>query len=86
MKSYFEERGGTYTQIVGFMIIELLMEEQPNGWIGKYGFMRQEYLKKWKKGMHTQLIMSGNPFEKLSLNCKKKHDTIYFNISNEQYR
>ena len=59
MKSYFEERGGTYTQVGDFLIPDLVLEEQPDGWIGKYGIMRQEYLKKWKKGMYAELVMTG---------------------------
>ena len=59
MKSYFEERGGTYTQVGGFLIPDLVLEEQPEGWIGKYGIMRQEYLKKWKKSLYNDLLLSG---------------------------
>ena len=59
MKSYFEERGGTYTQVGGFLIPDLVLEEQPDGWIGKYGIMRQEYLKKWKKSLYNDLLLSG---------------------------
>ena len=46
MKSFFEEQGGTYTQVGDFLIPDLVLEEQPDGWIGKFGIMRQEYLKK----------------------------------------
>ena len=59
MKSYFEERGGTYTQVGDFLIPDLVLEEQPEGWIGKYGIMRQEYLKKWKKSLYNDLLLSG---------------------------
>ena len=59
MKSYFEERGGTYTMVGDFLIPDLVLEEQPDGWIGKYGIMRQEYLKKWKKSLYNDLLLSG---------------------------
>ena len=59
MKSFFEKRGGTYSRVGDFQIPDLVLEEQPDGWIGKYGIMRQEYLKKWKKGMYAELVMSG---------------------------
>ena len=59
MKSYFEERGGTYTRVGDFLIPDLVLEEQPDGWIGKYGIMRQEYLKKWKKSLYNDLLLSG---------------------------
>ena len=59
MKSYFEERGGTYSRVGDFLIPDLVLEEQPEGWIGKYGIMRQEYLKKWKKSLYNDLLLSG---------------------------
>ena len=59
MKSYFEERGGTYSRAGDFLIPDLVLEEQPEGWIGKYGIMRQEYLKKWKKSLYNDLLLSG---------------------------
>ena len=59
MKSYFEEQGGTYTRVGGFLIPDLVLDEQPEGWIGKYGIMRQEYLKMWKKSMYNDLLLSG---------------------------
>ena len=39
MKSYFEEQGGTYTRVGGFLIPDLVLDEQPEGWIGKYGII-----------------------------------------------
>ena len=59
MKSYFEERGGTYSRVGDFLIPDLVLEEQPEGWIGKYGSMRLEYLKKWKKSLYNDLLLSG---------------------------
>ena len=59
MKSYFEEQGGTYTRVGGFLIPDLVLDEQPEGWIGKYGIMRQEYLKMWKKSLYNDLLLSG---------------------------
>lgn len=59
MKSYFEEQGGTYTRVGDFLIPDLVLDEQPEGWIGKYGIMRQEYLKMWKKSLYNDLLLSG---------------------------
>ena len=58
MKSFFEENGGTYTRVGDFLIPDLVLEEQPEGQIGKYGRMRLEYLKKWKKGLYNDLLLS----------------------------
>ena len=59
MKSFFEEHGGTYTRVGDFLIPDLVLEEQPEGQIGKYGRMRLEYLKKWKKSLYNDLLLSG---------------------------
>ena len=59
MKSYFEEHGGTYTRSGDFLIPDLVLDEQPEGQIGKYGRMRFEYLKKWKKSLYNDLLLSG---------------------------
>ncbi len=59
MKSIFEENGGTYTRVGDFFIPDLVLEEQPEGQIGKYGRMRLEYLKKRKKSLYNDLLLSG---------------------------
>ena len=59
MKSFFEENGGTYTRVGDFLIPYLVLDEQPEGQIGKYGRMRLEYLKKWKKSLYNDLLLSG---------------------------
>ena len=59
MKSFFEEHGGTYTRVGDFLIPDLVLEDQPEGQIGKYGRMRLEYLKKWKKSLYNDLLLSG---------------------------
>ena len=59
MKSYFEERGGPYTQVGDMLIPDLVMDPQPEGQISKYGRMRLEYLKRWKKSLYNDLLLSG---------------------------
>ena len=59
MKSFFEEHGGTYTQVGVVLIPDLVLDEQPEGEIGKYGRMRLEYLKRWKKSLYNDLLLSG---------------------------
>ena len=59
MKSFFEENGGIYTRVGDFLIPDLVLEEQPEGQIGKYGRMRLAYLKKWRKSLYNDLLLSG---------------------------
>ena len=59
MKSIFEEKGGTYTEINGVMIPHLVMDEQPDGDIGIWGWRRKRYLKKHRKGIYNRMLMDG---------------------------
>ena len=59
MKSIFEEKGGTYTEINGVMIPNLVLDDQPEGDIGIWGWRRKRYLKEHRKGMYNRMLMDG---------------------------
>lgn len=59
MKSYFEERGGTYTEVDQILIPNLVMDEQPDGDIGIWGWRRKRYLKEHRKGTYNRMLMDG---------------------------
>lgn len=59
MKSYFEERGGTYTKVNGVMLPNLVMDPQPEGEIGIWGWRRKRYLKEHRKGIYNAMLMNG---------------------------
>ncbi len=59
MKSYFEERGGTYTEVGQILIPNLVMDEQPEGDIGIWGWRRKRYLKEHRKGIYNRMLMDG---------------------------
>ena len=59
MKSYFEERGGTYTQVGDVLIPDLVMDSQPEGEIGIWGWRRKRYLKEHKKGAYNAMLLNG---------------------------
>ena len=59
MKSYFEERGGTYTEVGQVMSPNLVMDEQPDGDIGVWGWRRKRYLKEHRKGIYNRMLMDG---------------------------
>lgn len=48
----------TYTERNGVMYPDLALPEQTNYPIGKYGRMRLEYLKKYRRGTYTTLLTS----------------------------
>ena len=58
MKSYFEERGGTYTQVGGVLIPDLVMGPQPESEIGVWGWRRKRYLKEHKKGEYNAMLLN----------------------------
>ncbi|MVB10437.1 Transposon-encoded protein TnpV [Caprobacter fermentans] len=49
----------TYTKNGDYLIPDLKMDEQPEGELGKYGRMRQKYLKEHRSGMYTALMLDG---------------------------
>lgn len=59
MKSYFEERGGTYTEINGVLLPNVVMDPQPEGEIGIWGWRRKMYLKEHKKGTYNAMLLKG---------------------------
>ncbi len=59
MKSYFEKRGGTYTQVGDVLIPDLVMDPQPEGEIGVWGRRRKRYLQEHKKGVYNAMLLSG---------------------------
>ena len=48
----------TYTRCGDYYIPDLKLSEQPVGPIGKYGRMRQRYLKEHRPGLYSSLILS----------------------------
>ena len=59
MKSYFEENGGTYTQIGEYLLPNLVMDPQPEGEIGIWGWRRKRYLKEHRKGTYNAMLLQG---------------------------
>ena len=59
MKSYFEENGGTFTQVGEYLIPDLVMDPQPEGEIGIWGWRRKRYLKEHRKGTYNAMLLQG---------------------------
>ncbi len=60
MKSYFEEHGGTYTEVNGILLPNLVPDDQPEGEIGVWGWRRKRYLKEHRKGIYNRMLMDGS--------------------------
>jgi len=64
-KSFFEQNGGTYTEVDGYLIPDLVLPDEPVYHIGVWGHRRLEYLKKHRKGFYTVLLTTGKLDEHL---------------------
>ena len=59
MKSVFETMGGTYRQCGDFFIPEMALPDTEKISIGKYGRMRQRYLKEHRGVLYNAMILDG---------------------------
>ena len=58
-KSIYEQCGGTYTQVGDYLLPDLIIDEDEQQFIGKYGRMRKRYLKEHRPVLFTNLLLSG---------------------------
>jgi len=49
----------TYTKTGNYLIPDLVMDPQPEGEIGVWGWRRKTYLKEHKKGTYNAMLMNG---------------------------
>ena len=66
MKSLFEEMGGTYRQVGDYFIPNLVLPDDGNYQIGKYGRMRRSYLKEHHPILYNNYLLEGTLFKHLA--------------------
>ena len=66
MKSLFEEMGGIYRQVGDYFIPNLILPDDSDYQIGKYGRLRRNYLKEHRKILYTNYVVEGTLFKHLS--------------------
>ena len=79
MKSIFEEIGGICRQVGDYFIPNLVLSDDGNYQIGKYGRMRRTYLKEHRKILYTNCVMEGTLWGHLSeidQACNERMETI----------
>ena len=64
-KSFFEQNGGTYTQVGDVLLPNLIIGEAEQRPIGKYGRMRKRYLKEQHPLLYSELLLSGKLYPHL---------------------
>ena len=60
MASFFEQRGGTYTQVGDVFLPDLVPDPAPKCSLGRFGRMRKRYLEQRRDGTFTALALSGD--------------------------
>ena len=66
MTSIFEEMGGTYRQVGDYFIPNLVLTDDGDYQIGKYGRMRRSYLKEHRRILYTNYVVEGTLFKHLA--------------------
>ena len=59
MKSIFEQMGGTYHREGDYLIPDLVLPDEPQYPLGKYGLMRKSYLREYRPILYNQMLLSG---------------------------
>ena len=65
-QSFFEQMGGTYTQVGDYLFPDLVIEESDLRPVGKYGRMRKRYLKEHRPILYSNLLTAGKLYQHLS--------------------
>ena len=66
MKSIFEEMGGTYRQEGDYLIPNLELPDTEHYQIGKYGHLRQTYLKEHLPVLYNTMLLNGTLYRHLA--------------------
>ena len=79
MKSVFEKMGGTYRREGDYLIPNLELPETEHYQIGKYGHLRQTYLREHRPGLYNDLILNGTLYRHLAevdQSCYERMDLL----------
>ncbi len=87
MKSVFEAMGGTYRQCRDYLIPEISLPNAKTTPIGKYGRMRQCYLKEHREVLYNAMILNGTLWSHLAevdKTCKERMDMLILGMKETQ--
>ena len=87
MKSLFEEMGGTYRQVGDYFIPNLVLPDDSDYQIGKYGRMRRSYLKEHRKILYNNYVLEGTLFKHLAeidQACNERMEIIVSAMSEQE--
>ena len=87
MKSIFEEMGGTYRQEGDYLIPNLLLPDETEYQIGKYGRMRRSYLKEHRPILYANLLISGTlhrHIAEIDRTCNERMEIIVSDMAKQE--
>ena len=87
MKTLYENLGGTYHEENGHLIPNVILPEQTDYQIGKYGRMHLDYIKQHRRGRYTTLLTEGKlntRLHKIDLEANEMLDTIIPRLTTER--
>ena len=79
MNTIFEQMGGLYIQCGDYLIPDLVLPDEEHCPIGKYGWMRMNYLKEHRPVIYNQLILSGKLYAylgEIEQTCQERLDRM----------
>ncbi|WP_300887319.1 TnpV protein [uncultured Phocaeicola sp.] len=87
MKSIFEEMDGTYRQVGDYFIPNLVLPDDGNYQIGKYGRIRRSYLKEHHPILYNSYMVEGTLFKHLAeidQACNERMEIIVSAMSEQE--
>ena len=87
MKTIFEEMGGTYRQVGDYFIPNLVLPDDGDYQIGKYGRMRRSYLKEDRKILYNNYVLEGTLLKHLAeidQACNERMEIIVSAMSEQE--
>ena len=86
-QSFFEQMGGTYTQVGDYLFPDLVIEEAEQQPIGKYGWMRKRYLEGHRPVLYSNLLTAGKLYRHLTeINqaCEGRMDVLMRQMAKQE--
>ena len=83
----YEKLGGTYREVNGHLIPDVVLPEQTDYQLGKYGRMHLDYIKQHRRGRYTTLLTEGKlnaRLHEIDLEANKMLETIIPRLAAER--
>ncbi len=79
MQSIFEQMGGTYRTEGDYLVPNIALDTDTDQPIGRYGWMRKQYLEEHRPVVYNQLLLSGKlreHLEEIDADCNERMERM----------